>query len=433
MISKVIRQVWVVVVIMALSAIGIVGFETDVGSASEGEEVDLTVLLNAPQHVKPGGIYVVNLAYSNEGTLPSPEDTWVTVTLPEGVGFDNAVDRAGVNAPPDDISGKVLTWNVGVIAPDACCLHFFITLSVTEDLLEGQELEVSAEIGSSAEETISENNTASITSLVCEMAGSIKMVDFSEASPGDVLTYTIVLHLASSSNMGNEQYRMVTMTDTPPFEHQLRFLGWQGPIIGEWDGHTLRWQGLQYRMGVEGDVPHETMISNRAQLQWGENIMNLGPANTLVTLPPYAFMAGPLGYQWQHASGTTITVPPNVVQEMTRFEFKPLFEGIPPEAGPPGYSFAHQAFEMTAFQFGEIHQFNQPMTITMKMNQGEINGLNRETLRFWYRNGSGEPWAMLGEPVWLDEEAISFTTDHFTQFALFGQFQYLIHLPIIRQ
>ena len=38
-----------------------------------------------------------------------------------------------------------------------------------------------------------------------------------------------------------------------------------------------------------------------------------------------------------------------------------------------------------------------------------------------YRAGPGEPWAMLGEPLQHRNGEITFSTDHFTQFALFGE------------
>jgi hypothetical protein len=85
---------------------------------------------------------------------------------------------------------------------------------------------------------------------------------------------------------------------------------------------------------------------------------------------------------------------------------------------------------VTAFRFGEVHQFHQPITITVHYSDTDVIGLNRETLRLWYRNGAGEPWAMLGEPVRVMSGTLSFTTDHFTQFALFAEGAYKVYLPL---
>jgi hypothetical protein len=38
---------------------------------------------------------------------------------------------------------------------------------------------------------------------------------------------------------------------------------------------------------------------------------------------------------------------------------------------------------------------------------------------------------MLGEPVWLSDDTLSFTSSHFTQFALFGLGQHQVYLPSI--
>ena len=95
--------------------------------------------------------------------------------------------------------------------------------------------------------------------------------------------------------------------------------------------------------------------------------------------------------------------------------------------------YAHRAFELTAFRFGEVHQFGQPITITLHYSGTEVGGLKQETLRLWYRNDAGEPWAMLGEPVRLMSGTLAFTTTHFTQFALFGEGAYRSYLPQINR
>ena len=96
--------------------------------------------------------------------------------------------------------------------------------------------------------------------------------------------------------------------------------------------------------------------------------------------------------------------------------------------------YAQRAFELTAFRFVEVHQFGQPITITVHCSDTDVIGLKYETLRLWFRNGEGEPWAKLGEPVRAPSAAPAqcagydvsdmlsdCTTAHFTEFALFAE------------
>ena len=47
----------------------------------------------------------------------------------------------------------------------------------------------------------------------------------------------------------------------------------------------------------------------------------------------------------------------------------------------PGLMYAHRAFELTTFRFGEVHHFGQPITITPHYRDTVVIGLKRETLR----------------------------------------------------
>ena len=228
------------------------------------------------------------------------------------------------------------------------------------------------------------------------------------------------------------------LTDTLPFSHQVRFLGWVGSITGtQHTSQALQWAGqvrtgeplfLQYRLGVETDVPPGTVITNGAVLRWSNGEMQLGPVTTVVTMPHYAYMFGPNGGEWAHQYGVTLTVPPHAVTETTRFQFREMSQ-TEIISGPPGLMWAHRAFELTAYRFGEVHQFWQPITITIHYSDTDVIGLKRETLRLWSRNGEGEPWAMLGEPVRVMSGTLSFTTTHFTEFALFAEGAHRLYLP----
>jgi len=402
---------------------------------------DLTLDVNAPNHVAPGSTFVVNVSYENVGTAPAP-NTWITTTLPGGTQFITATDRWGAPLPPNVINGQTLVWNVGTVLTDTCCQHILITEQVNNSLSEGDVLTTTAVLATSATESDLTNNADSAASIVCDMAGSVKQVHAGEAMPGDVLTYTIVLDLAQRSGGSQQvQERMVELSDTLPFSHQVRFLGWTSDVTGTHDGQMLQWQGrvragepltLQYRLGVEGVVTPGTVLTNLAHLHWMSGSMQLGPVTTVVTLPHGAMALGPnQGGELRHEYGVTLTVSPGAVTDTTRFQFKPL-TGTDILSGPPGLMFAHRAFEATAFRFGDgIHQFGQPLTITVNYSDTDVTGLKRETLRLWYRNSLGEPWAMLGEPVRVMSGTHVYTTAHLTQFALFGEAAYRVFLPMV--
>jgi hypothetical protein len=408
-------------------------------NASSDAPADLSIELRAPAHVAPGSIFTVNIAYRNIGYEAAP-DAWVTATLPSGTMFIAATDVSGEMLPPDRMDGNSLGWNVGPVPANARCSHILIAEQVKTSLVEGTPITNTATITTTADESSLWNNAASATSIVCDMAGSVKRVHAARVMPSDVLTYTIAVDIAPRPGPGPQE-RWITLTDTLPFSHQVRFLGWTSELTGTHDGHLLQWQGrvragepltLQYRLGVEGVITPGTPITNRARLGWSNGEMWLGPVSTVVTLPHDAHMFGPTGEMWQHEYGVTLTVPPGGVTDTTRFHFAPLFTATWPVTTPPGLSFAHRAFELTAFRFREsVRQFLRPLTITVGYRGVDADGLKRETLRLWARNGPDEPWATLGEPVRVMSGSLSYTTTHLTQFALLGEPALHIYLPMI--
>jgi len=402
---------------------------------------DLALDLNAPDHVAPGSQFVVNVSYKNVGVAPAP-NTWITATLPGGTQFITSTDRWGAPLPPDVINGATLAWNVGAVLTGTCCQHILITEQVNNSLSEGDVLTTTAVIATSATESDLTNNADSAASVVCDMAGSAKQVHAGQGMPGDVLTYTLIISRAQRSGGGSASTPIqVWLTDTLPFSHQVRFLGWTSDVTGTHDGQMLCWQGqvragepltLQYRLGVEGVITPGDIISSRARLSWSTGEMQLGPVTTVVTLPHGALALGPYqGGELRHEYGVTLTVPPGAVTDTTRFQFKPLTD-TDVISGPPGLMFAHRAFEVTAFRFGQgVHQFGQPLTLTLNYSDTDVAGLKRETLRLWYRNGQGEPWAMLGEPARVMSGTHVYTTTHLTQFALFVETAYRVFLPMV--
>jgi len=436
------------VAVLGLGIIVVLLMLSSLSTSAASGDVDLTIELKAPAHVAPGSTFVVNIVYYNLGTEPAP-NAEVTATLPVGTQLITSTDRWGEPLPPDVVDGNTLSWYFE--GPDcytplnACCGHILLTLQVDEDLPEETELTTTASIATTAVESDTTNNEASVVSVVCAMAGSSKQVHARYAMPGDVLTYTINISRAKQSggNPDGDQGDWVTLTDTLPFSHQVRFLGWNGTVTGTvHDGQMLRWEGrvqpgeqvqLQYRLGVEGVVTPGMTISNTAMLRWRERQMQLGPVSTTITLPHGALALGPNQYgEVVHRYGVTLTVPPGAVTDTTRFQLGPLFTDTKPSNPPPGLMFANRAFEMNAFRFGhQVGQFNQPLTVTLRFTDTAAPVLNRETLRLWTRSGPEGPWAMLGEPARVMSGALAFTTTHFSQFALFGRGQYQTYLPLI--
>ncbi len=421
-----------------LSLVALLLGSVQIRPAQAEGEFDLEIGLKAPQHVAPGSNALINLSYSNIGTAELPADTRIEVTLPEGLSFVSAVDQSENPLLPDETDGNVYTWMVGALPPGSCCAHIWITTLVGDDLAEETALTTTGEIGSELAETNLTNNLATATSQVCDMAGSQKKANVEQAKPGDIVTYTITLRLAHRQGTNGISGRSVTLTDILPPAEQARFLGWVGGTAGTFDGKELRWQGmvgenspvmLQYRLGIEGEVPPGDLVTNQARVHWSGGEMELEPAQVKAYLTDDDRMFGPVGGQWQHSWGLTLEVPPDAVRETTRFQFQAA-SGPPPEA-PPGWIYANRAFEMNAFQFGEIHQFEHPLEFTLRYQIGDVDGILPNSLRLWYRSGPGEPWAMLGEPVQNQFGEITFRSDHFTEFALFGQPGYFVRLPML--
>jgi hypothetical protein len=414
------------------------------GEPLDWGEVDLAVRAAAPVHVDVGSTYEVNVSYANLGWVPAP-DSWVQVTLPAGTQFVKATYAGGEPRPPDEVEGNVLTWNLGPRVANSAWGHILVYVKVDEGLAEGETLSVLAEIGGSAPESDTDNNTATASSTVRDMGGAVKRVHARQAMPADALEYTITVDLPQQGGGGGPQW--VTVTDTLPARDQARFLGWSGEVSGTLiAGHRLRWEGqvqpgnpvqLRYRLGVEGDVPPGTVLSNVAVMDWHGQQLQLGPVNAVVTVPHGVMGLGPgQGGEVEHHYGVTLTVPRRAVSDTVRFELGPRPEDAPPIVPPGGLQFANRAFEIVAYRFGEpVGQFQAPLTITLRYSETDVAGLRRETLRLWTRSGPEGPWAELGEPVRHVSGTIAHTTTHLSEFALFGEPEvptgHRVYLPLI--
>lgn len=437
--NKTVKTIIVMFIGLGLAALALIVAKAAYVDASS---FDLAITLKSPAHVTAGGQYEMNLAYENLGDIASPADTWVRVNLPDGVIFVTATDQNGIQLPPDEIAGGSLLWSVGSLPAGSCCSHIWISVNVDPGVTEDTSLTTQAEIGSSATDTNPVDNLASATSVVCDMAGSTKQAQGGSAKPGDTVTYTITLSLAQRTGPGAVDQRLVTLVDILPPTEQARFLGWVSSTTGTYDGQELRWQGnlrvgvpvkLQYRLGIEGTVPTGTIVMNHAHLSWQGGQMELDPVEVTVYLDVDDQMIGPEGGQWQYEYGMSVQAPAHTVTETTRFQFRPLFTQDPPPDLPPGWQFTHRAFELTAFQFGELHRLNQPIMITLRYDTEDIAGLNHYQLRLWYRRSAGDPWAMLGETYTYEYGQVSVQTDMLGEFILIGQSGNQLFLPLLRK
>jgi hypothetical protein len=438
-------RIGILALVVTVGVTGTILTAAGFGAIAAAGEVDLAVDLNAPSHIAAGTTFDVNIAYANVGTEKAP-DAWVTAWLPPGTEFLTATDPFGLPLPPDIVASNTLTWTVGPLAANTGRGHILVALQSAESLTEGEWLTTTAVIAATEVESNTLNNTATVTSVVCDMAGSAKQAQNRRVTPGGLVSYTIHVSLARRFGEGVNG-RWVLLTDTLPFSHQVRFLGWTGTLTGpQIDGQMLSWQGrvrigqpltLQYRVGVEGSVAPGTVLTNVAMLSWGEGHMRLGPVTTVVTLPQDALALGPLeGGHLYHPHGVRLDVPPGAVTDTTLFRLGPLFTDTFPITPPGNLLFAHRAFEMTASRFGNtVRDFSRPLTITLHYTDKDIEGLQRETLRLWTRTGPSESWSRMGEPVRTMSGSariptLVFTTSHFSQFALFAKSAYRSYLPV---
>ncbi len=439
---KSVSRVALLAAILGLGVIVVVSM--NFSTAAAAGDVDLTVKIDAPEHVAADTVYETRISYYNLGTY-APLDALVTATLPAETQFITATDRWGAPLPPASIDGNTLSWSFEkphcFMPLDSCCGHVLISLRVGENVAEGTPLTTTATVGTSSVDADMSNNEATSVSLVCAMAGSTKQAQPRFAMPGDAITYTITLSRAHR-NEGNE-WEWARMTDTLPFSHQVRFLGWQGTVTGTiHEGNELRWEGwihngeafqLQYRLGVEAVFTPGMVLTNVAMVQWQEQLMQLGPVTTVISIPHGAISLGPNeGGQVYHRHGVTLTIPPGAVTDTTAFRLGPLYTATHPTDPPGQLLFANRAFEIKANRFGDpVGHFNRPLTITMNYTDTDIVGLKRETVRLWTRTGPNGPWSQLGEPARVMSGTMVYTTTHLSEFALFGQAEYHVHLPLI--
>jgi hypothetical protein len=443
------RTIWQRIGIVLMAAI--LGLGAAVGVVWEGARAqavapfNLALDLHTPQHLAPEAEFEVNVSYQNTGAEAAPGPIQVKVGLPVGVSYVAAAGMGGaVLIPAAQTVGPKgetsLRFEMEALAPGATG-HIFVTARVAADLAEGTTLDYTAAIEAAAQEDDLSDNRASFSSTVCDLGGSGMQAHTRQGAPGDVLTYTVRLRLAQRKGPGAGGQRQVNFeAEIPP---QTEFLGWTGTISGTQTGSQLRWQGqlkageeatLQYRLGVRLNVAAGEAITQSAQLKWSGGQMRLEPEQVQIHMPDGAQLIGAGGHQWAGANGVQIGVPAGAVTDTARFEFRQMQAAQVGPGASAGQHFAHQAFALNAYRYGELHQFGQPISVTVPVSGTGAGRFQPETLRLWYRQGPGDAW-QLGEPGQLQNGQLTFQTTHFTEFALFGtpMYAFQVGLPLVRR
>ena len=129
---------------------------------------------------------------------------------------------------------------------------------------------------------------------------------------------------------------------------------------------------------------------------------------------------------------TLDAMAPEHVASGSMFEVKIIYYNfgtvVAPDAWVTATLPAGTTFITATDRWGEPLPLNRPLTITM--NYTDAVGLKRETVRMWTRTVPEGPWAVLGEPARVMSGTLTFTTTHFTQFALFDEAKYKVYLPL---
>jgi hypothetical protein len=155
------------------------------------------------------------------------------------------------------------------------------------------------------------------------------------------------------------------------------------------------------------------------------------------TVTPEA--GGELVYSDDDALQAEITVPAGAVSETTTLSYIPL--GNPGEQ-PTGMFFAGQAFDLSAYQDGQLiedffFEAGSGITVTLHYTDSDLEGLDPAGLALY--TWTGTEWSTDGiTRVGYDAEAhtVSFWVTHLTDFGLFapeGKEEWMVYLPMVIQ
>jgi hypothetical protein len=174
--------------------------------------------------------------------------------------------------------------------------------------------------------------------------------------------------------------------------------------------------------GVNDDIDnHHRPYNSAPDLGADELIATTVPTDTQSTLV----------YTDTQGSATVIQVPSGAVTEVVTLVYTP----VETPTAPSGLGFAGHAFDLDAYRSGSLLPgfiFSVPVTITLHYTDADIVGLDEDSLLLEYWNGSAWVDAACGAyDRHADENWLAVPICHLSQFALFGEREYLIYLPLV--
>jgi uncharacterized repeat protein (TIGR01451 family) len=245
------------------------------------------------------------------------------------------------------------------------------------------------------------------------------------ASPGDVVTYTLVV-----SNGGPSPAQDLLLRDDLP--QGLHYLDGSAPGA-DYDrrDQTLTWHLSVLDAGQEVVVslaarvtgPPDRLVTNVAALAAGDDTEPLTATATLqIQKPPalgQARISPQRGGQLVSANGRVrVHFPPGAVRKSalaTVREARRLDGDLPDE---PFYQFELEAQEETSAR--AMTSFERPLTVTLTYTEGQVAGLNEDSLRLVYWDDAQGKWVPLPSQVDAVRNVISARVDHFSLYGGYG-------------
>jgi len=175
--------------------------------------------------------------------------------------------------------------------------------------------------------------------------------------------------------------------------------------------------------GVTGDIDSHHRPYNAPDLGADEVIATSVPTDTESTLI----------YTDTEGSPTVIQVPGGAVTTETTLVYTP----VETATAPSGFSFVGHAFDLDAYRNGEYlsdFTFEKPVTITLYYSDVDVAGLDESSLELEYWNENTSLWEDATCGVYdrrPDENWLAVPICHLSQFALIGESEYLIYLPLV--
>ena len=174
--------------------------------------------------------------------------------------------------------------------------------------------------------------------------------------------------------------------------------------------------------GVTTDIDgHHRPYNSAPDLGADELVATTVPTDTESTLV----------YTDTQDSATVIQVPGGAVTEGITLVYTP----VETSTAPSDFVFAGHTFDLDAYRSGSLlsgFTFSVPVTITLHYADADVAGLDEDSLVLEYWNGSAWGDAACGAyDRHSDENWLAVPICHLSRFALFGEREYLIYLPLV--